>query len=268
MSALKRHAPKFVLGSLLFLLFLGFFGRRIFLVPKGGATSYFDKARVTAVYDGDTIKVRFENGTSQRIRLIGIDAPEVESEGEKAQFGALMAKRFTFFYLYNKDIRLTYDWEIEDKHGRLLAYVWTENEGLFNKFILKEGFASAFLRFPFREDYRAEFVEAEKEARELGKGIWREGSYPSIALSGWKSWVGKIVAVRFTCAELESREKFLFLHDSRGEFSGLIPKENLLLFPEIKNFKDKTLSITGFLEDFRGKPQIIIFLPLQVQRVH
>lgn len=257
-----------MLSSVLFLLILGFFGRRIFHLPQRESPNYPQEGWVTAVYDGDTIKVRSENGISRRVRLIGIDAPEMDVSKEEAKFKAFMAKRFAFSYLYRKEIKLSYDRELEDTYGRILAYVWTENEGLFNKFILEQGFASVFLAFPFRTNYRKEFIEAESEAQRSGRGIWHRGPYPSIDLSQWKEAQGNIVSVICRCKETERRGKFLFLHDWGGEFSCLIEQESLSLFPPARMFKGKTFSVTGFLEEFRGNPQILVILPLQIRMVN
>ncbi len=267
MNAFKRVIPRFPAVFILLFLIPVLFGKRLFHLKQDESSAYPQKGLVTVVYDGDTIGVRFENGQSKKVRLIGIDAPEMDAVNDEARFRALMAKRFAFFYLYRENIELSYDWELEDTYGRLLAYVWTESEGLFNKFILEQGFASVLLRFPFRVDFRKEFMEAETDARSQGKGLWHEGPYPSIELKRWKETLGTIVTVILTCAHSEQQGKFYFLYDSGGEFSVLIPQESLFLFPDAKKYKGKTLSITGFLEEFKGKPQILVFLPFQIRMV-
>ena len=196
------------------------------------------------------------------MRLIGVDAPEMGDAREEVQFRAHMAKRFAFFYLYGERIKLTYDWELEDKYGRLLAYIWTEGEGLFNKFILSEGFASVFKNFPFR--YRDEFIEVEQDARRLEKGLWREGNFLSILPGDAGMHIGKLITVRYTCARVQTKGKFVFLHSSENEFSALIPQEGLNLFPDVKSYRGKALSVTGFLEEYEGNPQIVAFLPSQI----
>ena len=135
MSAFKKIIPIFSPVFILLFLIPGLFGKRLFHVKQSESLSYPQKAFVKVVYDGDTIGVRFKNGQNKKVRLIGVDAPEMDEVGDEARLRALMAKRFTFFYLYRKDIELSYDWELEDAYRRVLAYVWTESEGLFNKFI-------------------------------------------------------------------------------------------------------------------------------------
>ena len=51
---------------------------------------------VIAVYDGDILKVRFDEGSEKRVRLIGIDVPETNDSREEVRYRAHMAKRFVF----------------------------------------------------------------------------------------------------------------------------------------------------------------------------
>ncbi len=174
-----------------------------------------------------------------------------------------MARRFAFFYLYRKTVKLSYDWEIEDKYDRLLAYVWTEKQGLFNRFILSEGFAAVFLKFPFK--YREEFTEAAREARKLEKGFWRKDPFPSIAVQDTRAYLGRLLSVKYTCSRVQAKGKFVFLYSSGEEFSTLVPRDSISFFPELKSFEGEALTVTGFLEEYKEKPQIVAFFPRQIK---
>ncbi len=263
MKEYKANFSKFILTPIFFLAIFVFSSERPIQHGRGKGSSLPESGLVTAVYDGDTIKVRFKNEQERKVRLLGIDAPEIEDSREEEKFRAQMAKRFSFFYLYRKTVRLSYDWEIEDKYGRLLAYIWTEKQGLFNRFILSEGFAVVFLNFPFK--YKEEFIESEREARKLERGLWKKGSYPSISVSDTRAYLGKLLSVRYTCSRIQAKEKFIFLYSAGEEFSTLVPHENTSLFPELKSFKGKVLMVTGFLEEYKGNPQIVAFFPRQIK---
>ena len=259
----KKNFSKLSFALIFFLAAFGFFSKRLFQHEQGKDSSFPESGLVTAVYDGDTIKVKFKNEKERKVRLIGIDAPEIGDSREEAKFRAHMARRFAFFYLYRKTVKLSYDWEIEDKYDRLLAYVWTEKQGLFNKFILSEGFAAVFLKFPFK--YREEFIEAEREARELEKGFWKKGPYPSISVQDTRAYLGKLLSVKYTCSRVQTKGKFVFLYSSGEEFSTLVPRESISFFPELKSFKGKALTVTGFLEEYKEKHQIVAFFPRQIK---
>ncbi len=262
MRRIAKNRGKYLFGFLVLCVILGLSSRRIFLVHRQQSLAFPEEGTVTAVYDGDTIKIRFANGQVRKARLIGIDSPELETEWEDVKFQALMAKRFTFFHLYRKKIRLTYDWQLEDKYGRVLVYVWTEDHGLFNKFILSEGFASVFLNFPFK--FRDDFIAAQQEARRLKRGFWKEGNYPLLSVEETRDSIGKISTVEYRCIRVRKSRHFIFL-DSAGEFSVLIPYENASSFPEANSFSGQVLSVTGFLEEFRKRPQMVAFLPSQIK---
>ncbi len=220
-----------------------------------------DQGTVIAVYDGDTIKVRFNDGLERRIRLIGIDTPEIADTPSEKQLAALLAKRFTFHHLFLKSVELTYDQEREDKYGRLLAYVWTGGS-LFNEFILKEGVARVFLKFPFI--MRESFIHAQEEAEEEGRGFWQEIPYPLITDQQAEEHIGKFRRVSFMCARLRRSGNFLFFVSGTGNFAVLIPTEYLPFFDDIQGFVGKPLEAAGFLEEYRGQPQIMIFFPSQL----
>jgi len=264
MKELRKNTGKFIFIAFFFLSFSFLFAERFQLPKPKKDSSLLERGQVTAVYDGDTIKVRFGSKQEKRVRLIGIDAPETTDVREEERFQAFMAKRFTFYYLYRRNVKLSYEeGQLEDKYGRLLAYVWTEKQGLFNKFIVSQGFASAFLSFPFR--YRSEFADAENEARRLGKGLWSQGRYPSIPASEAKKHIGSLVSVQFICSRVEAKGKFIFFHPAQEDFSVLMPQENISLFPEIKSLEGRELCVTGFLEEYQGKPEIVIFFPMQIK---
>ncbi|UCE40635.1 MAG: thermonuclease family protein [Candidatus Aminicenantes bacterium] len=220
-----------------------------------------NNGKVVAIYDGDTVKVRSDIGFERRVRLIGIDTPEIEDSPVNTPLEALLAKRFTFHHLFRKRVKLSYEKEMEDQYGRLLAYVWTE-KGLFNEFILKEGFARVFLKFSY--GMREKFVRIQKEAQRQAKGFWREEPYPILATQQVRNHIGKLCRVQFRCASIKKSGSLVFLLAKSGDFAALIPKGHLSLFSNIQSMKGKTAQVFGFLEGYRGQSQIMLFFPSQI----
>ena len=262
--SLKRLAARGVFSLLLLsFCFLGTSGSS--RVPSLRAINDSDSGVVVAVYDGDTIKVQFSDSTFKRIRLIGVDTPELGDPREDVAFYAHLAKRFAFFYLYGKTVRLTYDQTRLDKFGRTLAYVWTDTEKLFNLFIIREGFGYAFLAFPFRSDFLTRFREAQVEARQEKKGLWREGEPEVISSIGAWSNLGKYISVKFNCSSIEEGRSFVYLSSGDETFEALIPQNRRRAFPALKNYLGQSLIASGFLEEFKGKPQIILNFQRQLR---
>ncbi len=218
---------------------------------------------VTAVYDGDTIKVRFDKGNSEVVRLIGINSPELTDSREKVRFIAFMAKRFSYSILYGQKVKLSYDWEKRDKFGRLLAYVFY-NSKLFNEFILSRGFAYVFLKYPFREDYRQRFVTAYRNARKAEAGLWKKQPYPVIVPEKCKNHIGDLMRVRFFCADIQQKGKLIFLGALEQGFSAIINIRDKHHFSDIQNLKGRVITVTGFVEEYRGSLQVVLFMPSQI----
>mgnify|MGYP003862682391 CR=1 FL=1 len=125
------------------------------------------KANVSRVVDGDTFVI----ATGQRVRLIGIDTPEVN------QPYYFEAKQKLTSLIANKDVEMEKDVSETDKYGRLLRYVYVD--ALFvNAELVKEGYARVFT-YPPDVKYAQLFVNLEREARANNRGLWAQGSKPA-----------------------------------------------------------------------------------------
>lgn len=87
--------------------------------------------RVASVTDGDTIRVTI-NGQSTRVRLIGIDTPEITDPRHPAQCFGQEASRRAHELLDGTQVWLEYDpsQSRHDRYGRTLAYVWLNETDL------------------------------------------------------------------------------------------------------------------------------------------
>jgi micrococcal nuclease len=125
---------------------------------------------VTHVVDGDTIDVLMKSGSTVRVRLLGIDAPEVEGPSES--FG-LAAKNYAKARCEGQVVTLRLD-ELQrdhDKYGRLLAYVYLPSNELLNESLVRDGMAFSHRRFQC--DLSSQLDAAESEARKAGRGLWK-----------------------------------------------------------------------------------------------
>ncbi len=240
----------------------------MFLLPVAEAlrqSPFPESGSVVRVADGDTVTVRFTDAVERRVRLIGVDAPELNDAREEVAWRAFLSRRFAFHHLYRRTVRLTYDASPLDDHGRVLAFVWKEDGTLFNESIIRQGFASAFLKYPFRADFQKRFRAAASSAREENKGFWRVEEPEEIRLSGIRDHYGEIVSLRFDCAEVLKKRSFLFLSAAGSDFEALIPLDRAALFPGAGSWAGRTLRIIGLAEEFAGRPQIVVAFPRQVR---
>jgi micrococcal nuclease len=130
------------------------------------------EATVVYVDDGDTIDVQI-GGHIERVRYIGIDAPEVPHHGQGGTQGGEAAARLNRAMVDRRRVRLEGDVEPRDRYGRLLAYVWL-GETMVNLEMVHRGYARA-LTIPPNLRYARWFTGAEAEARAAGRGLWGGG---------------------------------------------------------------------------------------------
>lgn len=126
---------------------------------------------VSEVYDGDTIGVMM-NGQLERIRMIGVDTPETHDPDTPAQCYGEHATTATKEKLHRKSVRLEADAtnDNRDRYGRLLRYVYSEDNVLWNHELIKRGEGFAYISFPFI--HKAVFQASQFEAAREKKGLW------------------------------------------------------------------------------------------------
>jgi micrococcal nuclease len=225
------------------------------------------RGTVIAVYDGDTVRVRPEGHKAETVRLIGVDSPELDDSREPVRLMAFLAKRFTFGRLYQQKVELLPGPEARDRYGRLLAFVRTGDGEIFNVALVREGYAYAFLKFPFDEGLRKELEAAEAQAREAGRGLWRKEPYPVIAAKEAARRVGEIVVVEFLCSRSVRRGGFQVLETGSGAFEAVIPLEIYRSLAGRLDFAGRTIEATGLVELYKGRPQVMIGVAAQLKAV-
>jgi micrococcal nuclease len=130
-------------------------------------------AVVTSVTDGDTVVVRTAAGTTERVRLIGIDTPETRDPRRPVEcFGREASARTAALVPPGTAVRLELDVEERDRYGRLLAYVWkAADASLVNAALVEGGWAVPY-RYPPNVRYADLFSRLGAEARAADRGLW------------------------------------------------------------------------------------------------
>ena len=142
-------------------------------------------AKVVKISDGDTIWVMVENGTKYKIRLLGVDTPEVYHENSPQKFcidgnpitnteylkvWGYKAKDYAKNMLENKTVIVVFDNKAPKKgyYGRYLAYIYVDGED-FNEELIKNGYARVYIsNFELKHKY----LDDEKYAKENKFGLW------------------------------------------------------------------------------------------------
>jgi len=131
-------------------------------------------AEVRSITDGDTVRVDLEGGAEdQPVRYIGIDTPEKEGSPDGPEpFGDEATARNAEL-VKSERVCLERDVSETDRYGRLLRYVWLEDQRLVNLLLVEEGLAEAV---EFRPDVKRQddLDAAEERAKKANLGIWSE----------------------------------------------------------------------------------------------
>ncbi len=119
--------------------------------------------QVKRVLSGQTIEV-VSNDKTMQVRLIGIDAPDLQQQPHGQAAKALLTQ-----IIASKEVLLELDEQKQDDFGRYLAYVWSDR--LVNEYLVKQGVVIVAVKSP-NHKYDTRLVHAQEWARLMEQGIW------------------------------------------------------------------------------------------------
>ena len=126
---------------------------------------------VLRVLDGDTIHVLCPHGP-ETVRYLGMNAPETRHPSRPVEPYGPDATRFNERLVSGQPVRLETDVSLRDAYGRLLAYVWV-GDTLINAALVQAGLARVWM-LPPNVRYAGRLRQAEREAQQAKRGLWRE----------------------------------------------------------------------------------------------
>ena len=234
--------------------------------------------KVTEVIDGDTF--RTQNG--ETIRLLGINTPEMGNPG------ADIAKDFLLLLILNKNVRLKKDITDKDDYGRLLRYVYV-NGNFINAELVRMGYAETRF-YPPDTLYRKELEGLEKIAVRNRRGLWsfsvfqtpdtsdifvhpvpeKEITYEIISWRDAAKYYGqtKIVEGKIVVSNNTGKVCFLNFHKNwRKYFTAVIFASDFNRFPSNPEdyYLNRKVRVKGLIKEYKGKPEIILKSPSQIE---
>lgn len=236
--------------------------------------------RVTEVIDGDTFKT--ESGSA--VRLLGVNAPEMTEPGGD------IAKRFLSMMILNKQVRFERDITDKDDFGRLLRYVYYDNT-FINAEIIRAGYAETRF-YPPDTLYKNKLKELEKIAVRNSVGLWAfsvfqipdtvglvENEVPGSAIKhdviSWRDaahYYGQTKTVEGTVVISNNTGKVCFLNFHKNwkkYFTAVIFSSDFDRFPPHPedHYLNRHVRVTGLIKEYKGKPEIILKSPSQIEIV-
>ncbi len=175
---------KIFLSILLFFIFI------FFILYFINFSSYFTKkeiinfnlkkdslaiGKIDRVIDGDTVILNI-NGKRERIRLIGLNAPEAKAvNGRVVECFGREASKKAKEILHKKD-KVYFERDKmqskRDKYGRLLSYIFLENGENFAEKMITDGYGYEYTYHGQKYKYQKNFKNAQVFAQKHQLGLW------------------------------------------------------------------------------------------------
>lgn len=135
----------------------------------GASAAALERATVRYVIDGDTLDL----SDGRRVRLLGIDAPEMGFDGKTAEPFSQEATDWLRERVEGRLVQLRIDSPKLDRYQRTLAWIFDDKGRLVNRDILLDGRARLLDSFGLPQDLEPDLREAESEARVRQIGLWQ-----------------------------------------------------------------------------------------------
>ncbi len=177
---LKKYKKSIkILIFLLFFLILFYFIflnfekiQTFFISPNINISDDKIKSSVIRVVDGDTIILDVK-GTEKRIRLIGLNTPEINNENIEC-FGLEATEKANYILKTNSKVFLKYDYyrEKKDKFGRHLGYIFLYDGQNFAEIMIRKGYGYEYTFRKKKYEYQELFKLTEEYAKKNNLGLW------------------------------------------------------------------------------------------------
>ena len=228
---------------------------------------------VVKVVDGDTLEVKLADRI-EKVRLLGIDTPEMGSKDRVVEHLAVEATAFVRALVDGKRVTLETDPQADtrDRYGRALRYVYLPDGRMLNAVIVSEGYGHAYTRFPFSK--AEEFRKLEREARDAGRGLWNPDAMPRLTAEEAADHIGSTATVCGTVASTKFADRSngqpTYLNLDRPYPDQLVTvviwgTDRTAFGKPESRYSGKSICVTGKIRSFRGRPQIMARDPSQIE---
>lgn len=125
-----------------------------------------ETAIVSRVIDGDTVEL----SDGRTVRYIGVNTPETRHPTKGQECFGQEAKVKNIELVQGKEVRLEKDVNETDRYGRLLRYVYVQDQ-MINGQLVAEGYAFSSA-YPPDVKYQQTFEDLQKVASDEKRGLW------------------------------------------------------------------------------------------------
>ncbi|QEP43679.1 DUF4124 domain-containing protein [Ectothiorhodospiraceae bacterium BW-2] len=220
--------------------------------------------RVKSVHDGDTVTLT----DGRRVRLIGINAPEIAHRGRPGQTGGKAAKRYLKQLVEGKSIYLQWGVERQDRYKRLLAHLLFQDRDSVNEQLLRQGLVHLSIKPPNLTRLES-YHQAEQEARQAGRGIWQLPQYQIVAAADRADYQNTFRRMRGEVTGVTEKEH-LWVVALTGGVKVMIRKDSLPAFSAaglaLPALLGQEVVVRGWVHRASGEPVVRLVHPLEFEQ--
>jgi endonuclease YncB( thermonuclease family) len=220
-----------------------------------------EPATVAGHYDGDTLRL----ADGRRVRLLGIDAPEMNyHKGAPQPLAERALARLQTLAPKGGPLRLSYDRQTHDRYGRDLAHTFRVDGVNVEETLLREGLAVTFI-MPPNTALADCLLGAEREARLARRGLWALPDYsPQPAARAPADGHYRLLRGQVTSAQrrgdwvLLKLDRRVQLRIARADWSAFEPADP-------RAWRGRTVVARGKIQSRNGRPQLRLWHPSQIE---
>jgi endonuclease YncB( thermonuclease family) len=218
------------------------------------------------VYDGDTLLLN----DGRKIRLIGINTPEIAHHKKKGQpYGREATEQLRqLLKTANYKVRLEQGEQKHDRYKRALAYVFLADGTDVSQWMLKQGWAT-LMTFPPNIRYLNTYKKAERFAQRNQRNIWRQNTHKIKTVAQLTRGYRGYVRLKSTIKNIKRSKKTIILELEQKIFIKLGRRPiNYFNRYDVKTLHHHDIIVSGFLQTYRGKRMINVRHPIQLERLN
>ncbi len=201
------------------------------------------------VIDGDTLELV----DGRRVRLLGIDTPEIGRRGKPSEPFAQAARTRLEQLTLDSRLRMHVGEQVQDRYGRTLAHLFAADGRNIEAQLLEEGLGFALV-VPPNERMMTCHAMAERRARVADRGIWKHSAVTlarKVKDGGFTLISGRIVAVSegggHLWLDLDGPVTLRIGRNERGAFKGMLAGQ------PPKNWLGRKVEARGWVVDRQRK---------------
>lgn len=208
-----------------------------------------ESVHVRYVYDGDTVQL--DDG--RRVRLLGINTPEMGRDGRADQPFALDARQALQSLTAQSELLLVVGKKRKDRYGRLLGHLLRSDGRLLSADLLSKGLGYWISLAPNTRAARC-LALAEQSARRAGAGLWqadkvRQARQLVPGDQGFMLLEGRVTDIQASRkAHWLTLDNRLVVQVNKGQDAGLSPRV-------INALRDKRVAVRGWVIDRQARGQ-------------